>query len=74
MPAGGYTGTAPGGGTLASGDQRSMGRRAYAPRAGSGLMSVQNDDMGEWLKYLADVGRGAPTPARAGGFSGVRRR
>lgn len=75
MPAGGYGGApSQSGGNFATGDQRTMGRRAYAPRAGSGLMSVQNDDMGEWLKYLADVGRGSPTPGRTNGFSGVRRR
>lgn len=74
MPVGGRTGRYGGAGPEAAGDQRTMGRAAYGPRAGSGLMTVQNDDQGAWLKYLADVGRGNPTPARAGGFGGVRRR
>ena len=61
------------GGAYAGGDQRTLGRRAYAQRAGMNG-SNQNDDEVAWLKYLGDVGRGvAPTP-RARGFAGVQRR
>lgn len=75
MAAGGIVGGIPRGG-LASGDQRALGRRAYRSRAGfsPGGMSVQDDEVGAMLKYLADVGRTGEGTPRARGFAGIQRR
>ena len=60
---------------LAPGDQRAMGRAYFARRAGfsPGGASIQGDEA-EWLKYIADVGRGVPPKPRKSGFAGVQRR
>lgn len=60
------------GGRLAGGDQRSLGRAAFARHMRSGA-PIQDDEV-EMLKYFADVGRGVPPKPRATGFAGVVRR
>lgn len=75
MASGGIVGGAPSG-HPAPGDQRTLGRRAYKPRAGfsPGGVSIQDDDLGDWLKYVADVSRTGEGTPRTRGFQGVRRR
>lgn len=61
---------------LPVGDQRAMGRAAFRGRAGfsPGGFSIQNDETGDMLRYIADVSRtGVGTP-RQTGFAGVHRR
>jgi hypothetical protein len=54
-------------------DQRTRGREAYRLRAGTGLMSVQDDEEGAWLKYLAELTRTGQATPRTEGFQRVRR-
>lgn len=71
MSAGGIVG--PGRGR---GDQRTLGRKSFQRRAGfsPGGVSLQDDEMEAYLRYIADVGRGVEPTPRARGFAGVRRR
>lgn len=74
MPAGGYGAPPMGGGQggLASGDQRSLGRAAFARHMRSG--AAIPDDETAFLRYVNDVGRGVPPKPRAQGFGSVVRR
>lgn len=64
------------GGQMAPGDQRAMGRRLFKGRAGfsPGGFSIQNDDQGEMLRYLADISRTGTGVPPGRGFGRVRRR
>lgn len=75
MAVGSRVGAPPSRGDLAGGEQRSLGRAAFARRAGfsPGGASIQNND-GDMLRYLADVGRGVSPQPRTRGFANVRRR
>lgn len=61
---------------LPGGDQRAMGRAAFKGRAGfsPGGFSIQNDETGDMLKYIADVSRTGEGTPRKTGFAGVHRR
>lgn len=61
---------------LPSGDQRAMGRKVYRNRAGfsPGGFTMQNDDQGEMLRYIADLGRTGTGVPPGRGFGRVRRR